>query len=84
MFIEIFLKNDENLITYILYSIFMNINSIPQIKNIDSGNFFVLAGPCVIEGEEMAMRIVKDKYFDEEITLDYGDFDEVEFNIYEE
>ena len=34
--------------------------------------------------EEMAMRIVKDRYFDEEITLDYGDFDEVEFNMYEE
>lgn len=30
--------------------------------------------------EEMAMRIVKDRYYDEEITLDYADFDEVEFN----
>ena len=37
----------------------MNLNSIPQIKNIDSGNFFVLAGPCAIEGEEMAMRIAE-------------------------
>ena len=37
----------------------MNINSIPQIKNIESGNFFVLAGPCAIEGEEMAMRIAE-------------------------
>ena len=35
----------------------MNINTIPQIKNTESGNFFVLAGPCAIEGEEMAMRI---------------------------
>ena len=35
----------------------MNINNIPQIKHTDSGNFFVLAGPCAIEGEEMAMRI---------------------------
>jgi hypothetical protein len=34
--------------------------------------------------EEMAMRIVKDRYFDEEIVLDYGDFDEVEFNNIEE
>ena len=32
----------------------MNLNSIPQIKNIDSGNFFVLAGPCAIEGEEIS------------------------------
>ncbi|MCA6422374.1 MAG: 3-deoxy-8-phosphooctulonate synthase [Flavobacterium sp.] len=37
----------------------MNIKSIPQIKNSDSGNFFVLAGPCAIEGEEMAMRIAE-------------------------
>ena len=37
----------------------MNINNIPQIKHIDSGNFFVLAGPCAIEGEEMAMRIAE-------------------------
>ena len=37
----------------------MNLNAIPQIKNIDSGNFFVLAGPCAIEGEEMAMKIAE-------------------------
>ena len=37
----------------------MNIHSIPQIKNTDSGNFFVLAGPCAIEGEEMAMKIAE-------------------------
>jgi hypothetical protein len=34
--------------------------------------------------EEMAMRIVKDRYYDEEIVLDYGDFDDVEFNNVEE
>lgn len=32
--------------------------------------------------EEMAMRIVKDKYFDDEIVLDYADFDDVEFEMY--
>ena len=37
----------------------MNINSIPQIKHLDSGNFFLLAGPCAIEGEEMAMQIAE-------------------------
>ena len=37
----------------------MNLNLIPQIKNIDSGNFFVLAGPCAIEGEEMALQIAE-------------------------
>jgi 2-dehydro-3-deoxyphosphooctonate aldolase (KDO 8-P synthase) len=35
----------------------MNINNIPQIKHTDSGNFFILAGPCAIESEEMALRI---------------------------
>jgi hypothetical protein len=34
--------------------------------------------------EEMAERIVKDRYFDEEIVLDYGDFDDVEFELYNE
>src|SRR5688572_3318926 len=37
----------------------MNINNIPQIKHTSSGNFFVLAGPCAIEGEEMALRIAE-------------------------
>ena len=27
-----------------------------ELKNNPAGNFFLLAGPCVIEGEEMAMR----------------------------
>jgi len=37
----------------------MNLHNIPQIKNTDSGNFFLLAGPCAIEGEEMALRIAE-------------------------
>ncbi len=37
----------------------MNIASIPKIKHTESGNFFLLAGPCAIEGEEMAMRIAE-------------------------
>ena len=31
--------------------------SIQDLKN--SENFFLLAGPCVIEGEEMALRIAE-------------------------
>ena len=27
-----------------------------ELKNNPAGNFFLLAGPCVIEGEEMADR----------------------------
>ncbi|GAB7087026.1 3-deoxy-8-phosphooctulonate synthase [Marinifilum fragile] len=35
------------------------IENIPNIKHTDSGNFFLLAGPCAIEGEEIAMRIAE-------------------------
>ena len=37
----------------------MNLQNIPQIKHLQSGNFFLLAGPCAIEGEEMAMTIAE-------------------------
>ncbi len=37
----------------------MNLSNIPQIKHLESNNFFVLAGPCAIEGEEMALRIAE-------------------------
>lgn len=37
----------------------MNLASIPNIKHLNSGNFFLLAGPCAIEGEEMAFRIAE-------------------------
>ncbi len=37
----------------------MNLYDILKIKHLDSGNFFLLAGPCAIEGEEMAMRIAE-------------------------
>ncbi|NEM97502.1 3-deoxy-8-phosphooctulonate synthase [Pontibacter burrus] len=32
---------------------------IPKLKHTDSGNFFLMAGPCAIEGEEMAMQIAE-------------------------
>lgn len=35
------------------------IANIPKIKHRDSDNFFLLAGPCVIEGEEMALNIAE-------------------------
>lgn len=37
----------------------MDINNIPQIKHTHSNNFFLLAGPCAIEGEEMALQIAE-------------------------
>ena len=37
----------------------MTLSEIPNIKHTDSNNFFLLAGPCAIEGEEMALRIAE-------------------------
>ena len=37
----------------------MQLSDIPKLKHTDSNNFFLLAGPCAIEGEEMAMRIAE-------------------------
>ncbi|MCD8448153.1 3-deoxy-8-phosphooctulonate synthase [Tenacibaculum dicentrarchi] len=37
----------------------MDLNLIPNIKHTDANNFFLLAGPCAIESEEMAMRITE-------------------------
>ncbi|WP_068597523.1 3-deoxy-8-phosphooctulonate synthase [Vaginella massiliensis] len=33
------------------------IQTLPKIKNQDSRNFFLIAGPCAIESEEMALQI---------------------------
>ena len=37
----------------------MDISLIPNIKYANSSNFFLLAGPCAIESEDMAMRIAE-------------------------
>lgn len=37
----------------------MHLSQIPQIKHTDSNNFFLLSGPCAIEGEGMALRIAE-------------------------
>ncbi len=37
----------------------MDLSAIPKLKHIYSDNFFLLAGPCAIEGEDMAMRIAE-------------------------
>ena len=34
-------------------------NSLPHFRHTNSGQFFLMAGPCVIEGEEMALRIAE-------------------------
>ena len=35
----------------------MNLPEIPQLKHVGSGHFFLIAGPCVIENEQMPMEI---------------------------
>ncbi|SHG57573.1 2-dehydro-3-deoxyphosphooctonate aldolase (KDO 8-P synthase) [Salegentibacter echinorum] len=37
----------------------MKLENIPQLKHINANNFFLLAGPCAIEGEDMALRIAE-------------------------
>lgn len=37
----------------------MKLELIPQLKHTESEQFFLLAGPCAIEGEEMALRIAE-------------------------
>ena len=37
----------------------MQLSQIPNIQHTKANNFFLLAGPCAIEGEDMAMRIAE-------------------------
>lgn len=36
------------------------INYFPEIQHTNSGNFFLMAGPCAIEGEDIALRIAEE------------------------
>ncbi len=37
----------------------MDLSRIPQLKHAQGDNFFLLSGPCAIEGEDMALRIAE-------------------------
>lgn len=37
----------------------MDLSLVPKLKNLQANNFFLLAGPCAIEGEDMALRIAE-------------------------
>ena len=37
----------------------ISINSVPKIKHCKSGNFFLIAGPCVIENKNMPHEIAE-------------------------
>ncbi|MEX0312820.1 MAG: 3-deoxy-8-phosphooctulonate synthase [Allomuricauda sp.] len=38
----------------------MQLDAIPRLNHTNSDNFFLLAGPCAIEGEEMALKIAEE------------------------
>ena len=35
------------------------LEKLPYIKNLDSGNFFLIAGPCVVENENICMEVAR-------------------------
>ena len=37
----------------------MQLSEVPKLKHTSSNNFFLLCGPCAIEGEDMALRIAE-------------------------
>jgi len=37
----------------------MQLSQIPQLNHTETNNFFLLSGPCAIEGEDMALRIAE-------------------------
>lgn len=43
----------------IIHNTLYMLNYLDKIKNTESGNFFLMAGPCAIEGEDIAMRIAE-------------------------
>lgn len=38
---------------------YMDLHQIPKLQSLDSGQFFLIAGPCAIEGEKMALEIAE-------------------------
>ena len=50
----------------------MSLKSIPAIKNTDANNFFLLAGPCVVESEEICFEIAeKVKSITDQLQIPY-------------
>jgi 2-dehydro-3-deoxyphosphooctonate aldolase (KDO 8-P synthase) len=47
-------------------------NTLPHFRNTNSGQFFLMAGPCVIEGEDMALRIAERiKHITDKLQIPY-------------
>lgn len=50
----------------------MSLAELPKITNLHSDGFFLIAGPCAIEGEEMALRIADQiKTITERLSIPY-------------
>lgn len=50
----------------------MSLAELPKITNLHSDRFFLIAGPCAIEGEEMALRIADQiKTITERLSIPY-------------
>jgi len=50
----------------------MMIDNIPNIRYTNEGNFFLLAGPCVIEGEEITYKIASEiKEITEQLSIPF-------------
>ena len=50
----------------------MGLADLPKISHSISNQFFLIAGPCVIEGEDMAMRIAeKIKTLSDKLSIPY-------------
>ena len=52
-------KPQQHLFCTFVKNLVMDLSLVPNIKNLDADNFFLLAGPCAIEGEDMALRIAE-------------------------
>ena len=47
-------------------------NTLPHFRHTNSGQFFLMAGPCVIEGEDMALRIAERiKHITDKLQIPY-------------
>lgn len=47
-------------------------NALPHFRHTNSGQFFLMAGPCVIEGEDMALRIAERiKHMTDKLQIPY-------------
>ena len=52
-------KQQQHLFCTFVKKLLMDLSLVPKLKNLNADNFFLLAGPCAIEGEDMALKIAE-------------------------